>query len=57
MKIVRDFEVLKGASDEFVSWDNEKLDEKSSCELEGQSALPEIRVRRKKIRPVVTFRS
>ncbi|KAF0042472.1 hypothetical protein F2P81_006004 [Scophthalmus maximus] len=48
---VRDFEGVKGAADEFVSWANEKLQEMDNCELVAQTALPEKRVRKKRRMP------
>lgn len=49
-KHVGDFEGVKGAADEFVSWANEKLQEMGNYELVVQTALPEKWIRKKNAR-------
>ncbi len=49
-KYVRDFSGVKEAADQFVEWANELL-EKEDSEMEVEVALPEKRVKKKKIMP------
>ena len=49
-KFNRDFESVKSAANVFVKWANDLL-EKHECDAEVQSALPEKRVRKKKVMP------
>ena len=50
-KIARDFPVVKDAADFFVYWANEKLEEQDELDLEVEAALPQKRVKRKKVLP------
>ncbi|XP_051992935.1 uncharacterized protein LOC127651233 isoform X2 [Xyrauchen texanus] len=50
-KCVRDFSGVKEAADQFVVWANGELLEKEDCEMEVEVALPEKRVKKKKIMP------
>jgi hypothetical protein len=50
-KYVRDFDAVEKAANNFVIWANGKLQDLEDFELEVQSALPEKRIRRKKIMP------
>lgn len=47
-KIARDFPDVKDAADSFVHWANEKLEEQDE-DLEVETALPQKRVKRKKL--------
>ena len=49
-RCVRDFSGIKEAADQFVGWANGELLEKD-CEMEVEVALPEKRVKKKKIMP------
>lgn len=42
---------VKEAADQFVEWANGELLEKEDCEMEVEVALPEKRVKKKKIMP------
>lgn len=48
-KIARDFLVVKDAADCFVQWANEKLEEHEGLDLEVEAALPQKRMKRKKV--------
>uniref|UniRef100_A0AAQ5XSS1 DUF4371 domain-containing protein n=1 Tax=Amphiprion ocellaris TaxID=80972 RepID=A0AAQ5XSS1_AMPOC len=50
-EIARDFPAVKDAADCFVHWANEKLEEQDELGLEVEAALPQKRVKRKKVLP------
>ncbi|XP_046884338.1 uncharacterized protein LOC124473114 isoform X1 [Hypomesus transpacificus] len=50
-KIARDFPAVKDAADCFVHWANEKLEEQDDLDLEVEAALPQKRLKKKKVLP------